>query len=225
MGDKGKWKPSRQASRICKALRKEWEPITFEKIAYRFKQTELVLNFSDRVLYLPPLKKDPNFVPVLSLYCKLDETHNIAKLRVMLVHLEDCFDEQPKGYGIGFRMETPESMNQNTNATTNEGIHDFHHAQLIRKFGQSNLDKLPIDCPSWLPQSQPSFPMPAKCPVTLLLCLIVTLYGRKCYDEFFKTYINDYRKSDVVHYKKKLDPWIYGTSNQQADAPVSSRNC
>ena len=78
--------------------------------------------------------------------------------------------------GIGFRMETPESAN------TSIGIHDFYHAQLIQRFSPKQFsDKLQTKCLNWLPGSQPSFPLPANCPVTLLLCLIVTLYGRKCY--------------------------------------------
>ena len=220
LGDQGRWKPSRPALRTYKALEKECEPITFERIEYLFKRPELVLNFSDRVLYLPPLKKDPNFVPVLSLSCKLNETQSIARFRVMLI----CSDNDKKFRGIGFRLETPEGQNQEEETPANEGTHDFHHAQLIRRLDQTILDKLPIDCPCWLPQSQPSFPMPAKCPVTMLLCLIVTLYGREGYKQFFKTYINDYRRSDVEHYKKKLDPWINCTSSQQASTQVPSRN-
>ena len=213
----GRWKPSTSALRTYKALEKECEPITFENIQYQFKLPEFVLNFSDRVLYLPPLKKDPNFVPVLSLRCKLTETQSKARFRVMLI----SSDKDDNFRGIGFRLETPEGQNQDEETPSNEGTHDFHHAQLIHTLNQTKLDSLQIDCPSWLPQQQPSFPMPAKGPVTLLLCLIVTLYGREGYKQFFKTYINDYRRSDVEHYKTKLDPWINCTSSQQANAPVA----
>ena len=199
-----KWKQSCQALKTYDAISAKWVPITFEKIEYLFKEPELVLNFSQwgKVLYLPPLEKDANFVPVLSLSCKLNETQSIAKLRVILV----CLDKNGKPYGIGFRMETPERINQNANTTDNEGIHDFHHAQLIQKFGQTKLDsELQIDCPCWIPESQPSFPLPAKCPVTLLLCLIVTLYGRKYYNQFLMEHNISF---DIKQYKKKLDPWI-----------------
>ena len=211
--EEGKWKPSPQALKTYKLISEKWEPIAFAKIKYLFKQTELVLNFSKwgQVLYLPPLKKDANFVPVLSLSCKLNETQSIAKFRVMLV----CLDNEEKPYGIGFRMETPESMNQEGEIPANGEIHDFYHAQLIQRFGQRKLDnKLQIHCPSWIPDSQPSFPLPADCPVTLLLCLIVTLYGRKCYNQFVANYLNDYRKSDIEPYKKKLKPWINWNSIQ-----------
>ena len=191
----------------------QWRPIAREELEGLFAAPEtgsgsVEVDFSKsergQVLYLPPLEKNPRCVPILSLYCKLNETQSIAKFRVMLV----CLDKKGKPYGIGFRMETPESMNQDMNTTDNVGIHDFHHAQLIRRFGQSNLDILPIDCPIWLPDSQPSFPLPAECPVTLLLCLIVTLYGRNYYNDFFNVYFNDYKKSQIKRYKKKLDSWV-----------------
>ena len=189
----------------------QWPPIAREDIERLFTSSGTVsdesveVNFSKsqrgQVLYLPPLEKEPHFVPILSLYCKFNDQQSIAKLRVMLV----CLDENGNPRGIGFRMETPESLNQNVNTPTNEGIHDFHHAQLIRKFGQRELDrKLKIECPSWLPESQPSFPLPAECPVMLLLCLILTLYGKRYYKQFFDE--NDI--FDIELYKKKLDPWI-----------------
>ena len=192
----------------------QWRPIAREELEELFTpprtvsgpvEVDFFKSKRGQVLYLPPLEKEPHFVPILSLYCKLNDKQSIAKFRVMLVRLDDCFEENRKVYGIGFRMETPESMNQNATTTDNEGIHDFHHAQLIRKFGQRELDcKLKIECPSWLPESQPSFPLPAECPVMLLLCLILTLYGKRYYKQFFDE--NDI--FDIELYKKKLDPWI-----------------
>ena len=227
-----RWKPSCQALKTFDAIHTEGLAITFPEIEYLFKEPELVLNFAERgqVLYLPPIKKEPSFVPVLSLSCKLNETQSRARFRVMLI----CLDEDEEVRGIGFRLETPEGQNQDEetpadeevlaneetladeDTSANKGIHDFYHAQLIKTFGQRKLDeKLQINYPSWLPESQPSFPLPAKCPVTMLLCLIVTLYGRTYYNDFFNIYVNDYRKSDVEQYKDEMDPWINCTSIQQ----------
>ena len=199
----------------------EWPPLAREDIETLFKQAktkslpvpvDFLQSQRGQVLYLPPLERDPRCVPILSLYCKLQEPQSIMKLRVMLVSLDE--NRGPDGiYGIGFRMETPESINQNMSlpannqsaAFDNGGAHDFHHAQLIRKFGQRKLDnKLQIDCPIWLPQSQPSFPLPAKCPVTLLLCLIVTLYGRRYYNQF----LTEHEISDISGYQQELNQWI-----------------
>ena len=34
-----------------------------------------------------------------------------------------------------------------------------------------------IGCPEWLPETQPSFPLPATNSVTLMLAMLITLYG------------------------------------------------
>ena len=204
-------KPTKKALKTYNAIINKWEPITFEEIAYLFNEPQLNLDFSKwgKVLYLPPLKKDGHFVPILSLYCKWNKTHSIAKLRVMLVCLGNRTDECQKPYGIGFRLETPESTNQTETPAGNEGIHDFHHAQLIKKFGKDNLDsKLQIDCPSWLPETQPSFPVPAKCPMSLLFCLIATLYGRKEYNNLRNEFRERSDHSMVGEHLKELDKWI-----------------
>ena len=193
----------------------QWSPIAREDIEGLFMSPRTVsgsieVDFSQsergQVLYLPPLERNPSCVPILSLYCKLNDQQGIAKFRVMLVSL----DKKGNPYGIGFRMETPESMNQEGDMPANGGIHDFHHAQLIQRFKQEKVDsKLQIDCPCWIPESQPSFPLPAKCPVTLLLCLIVTLYGRNYYNQF----LMEHQIFDIKRHLKKLDPWINWKQN------------
>ena len=203
-------------------------PITLEDIEKLLPLSETDgMNFCKfgKVLYLPPLEKDARFVPILSLSCTLKETRSIAQLKVMLVSLDDCFEEDRKFYGIGFRMETPESWKQNTDQPAKPGRHDFHHAQLIQKFDQKKLDKkVKIECPCWIPVTQPSFPLPAECPVTLLLCLIVTLYGRKYYNDFMGLYFNNSKGSEIKPYKDKLDPWINSTNIQQVSTQPPSRN-
>lgn len=221
---------SSQALATYKALFYEFGllPITLEDIEKLLPLSESDgMNFSKygKVLYLPPLKNDACFVPILSLSWKLKESHSTAQLRVMFVSLDDCFEEDRKFYGIGFRMETPGSWNQDTDPPANPGTHDFHHAQLIQEFDQKKLDnKLQIECPCWIPETQPSFPLPAECPVTMLLCLIVTLYGRDYYNDFFKDHFNGPRESEIKPYKEKVDPWINCTSVQQASTQMSSRN-
>ena len=206
-------KPTKPALKTYDAIINKWIPITFEEIEPLFDEDQLNLDFSERgkVLYLPPLKKDAHFVPVLSLDCKWNQTQRIARLKVMLVCSDNCTDENYNPYGIGFRLETPESTNQPETTADNEGIHDFHHAQLIKKFGKKKLDRrLQIDCPSWLPESQPSFPLPAKCPVSLLFSLIATLYGRKEYNNFRNEFPKrkHYPKYNVRDHLKELDQWI-----------------
>lgn len=206
-----RWKQANQALETYRVVSGKWEPITLRDVEYLFAGSELTLDFSrwGKVLYLKPLEKNPEFVPVLSLSCTLNETQSVARLRVMLV----CLDGNHENLsGIGFRMETPESMNQHGIEAGNKGVHDFHHAQLIRRFGEAKLDeKLQINCPCWLPESQPSFPLPAQCPVTLLLCLILTLYGKK--------YYIDIVTADTIFgikpYREKLNQWINQGAKQK----------
>ena len=205
-------KRSDQALKTYDAIYAKWVPITFEEIEYLFKHPELMLNFSQwgKVLYLPPLEKDDRFLPILSPCCKLNSQQSIAKLRVMLVCLDDYFEENRKVYGIGFRMETPENQNQEVDTPANEGIHDFHHAQLIQKFGQTKLDsKLQIDCPCWIPETQPSFPLPANCPVKLFICLVLALYGKK----YCKSFFTDNEICDIHQHLEELHPWINWDQN------------
>ena len=197
-------KPSKRALATYRTISGTVPPITLDETRFVYKQRNYVLDFSQRgrVLYLPPLqKKVASFVPILSPYCKVNRKRSIARLQVMLIRV----DRSRNPFGMGFRLETPGRIYQNENSTDKAGIHDFYHAQLIREFRQKWLDEsLPMDCPSWLPVTQPSFPLPARCPVMLLLCLIVTLYGKRYYNQF----LADYEIFDIGQYRAKLDSWI-----------------
>ena len=203
--------PTDPALNTYNAIINKWTPITLREIESLFNKSQQDFSKWGKVLYLPPLKKNAHFVPVLSLDCKWNQTQRSARLKVMLVCRCNCTDENCSPYGVGFRLETPESMNQPDATTDNEGIHDFHHAQLIKKFGKKNLDnRLKIECPNWLPDTQPSFPLPAKCPVSLMFCLIATLYGRKEYFEYRNEFPKQkhYPGYDVRGHLEELDKWI-----------------
>ena len=204
-------KPSKQALKTYNAVKDKWIPITLKEIESLFDKSQQDFSEWGKVLYLPPLKKDAHFVPVLSLDCRWNQTQHSARLKVMLVCRCNCTAENQKPYGIGFRLETPESTNQPATTTGNKGIHDFHHAQLIKKFGKKKLDrKLQICCPDWLPEAQPSFPLPAKCPVSLFFCLIATLYGRNAYFDYRGMFPKQkhYHGYNVRDHLKELDQWI-----------------
>ena len=200
-GEEPKWKPSERALETYKFVSGQLllsvRPIKPEDIEQFFSPSKTAkVNFfkENRVLYLPPLRKDADdaeFVPIFSLCCNLSKNKSTAKFRVMLVTLDkNDKNDKKKLNGIGFRMETPEGRTK---------IHDFHHAQLIQQFSPKQFDNiLPTKCPSWIPGSQPSFPLPANCPVTLLLCLIVTLYGGEYYTKICG------RISGIEQYRNKL---------------------
>lgn len=200
-GEEPNWKPSKRALETYKFVFEQRlqsvKPVKSKEIDQFFSPSDTAkVNFfkENRVLYLPPLRKNAEnaeFVPIFSLCCNLSRDQNIARFRVMLVSLDE--NDKTKLNGIGFRMETPDGT----------GIHDFYHAQLIQQFSPKQFgDKLRIKCPSWLPESQPSFPMPADCPVTLLLCIILTLYGWEYYKKIC------YRIDGIEQYLKKLEIFI-----------------
>ena len=92
-----------------------------------------------------------------------------------------------------------------------ESIHDFYHTQLIQSFGNSPFDrKVQVECPSWLPVSQPSFPLTANCPITLVFSLLLTLYGKRYCWEFFHNH--NPQLNDLKQQMNKLDEWIKWTS-------------
>lgn len=179
-----------------------------EKMSQIFSSSRAVkFNFFDEnlVLYLPPLGKGSVYLPILTLRCKFSKKHENVKFRVMLV-THDKKNNSLKG--IGFRMETPEGKNSNSKTSTNSrkiGIHDFYHAQLIQQFSPKQYDnKLIIEGLNCIPEAQPSFPMPANCPVTLLLCLILTLYGINGYEKLCR------KIRSIDQYLNIIDPWLYG---------------
>ena len=189
-----------------------WQPIKEMDLEYWFPASsdELHVDFSQRssVLYLPPLEKDAEFVPVLDMKCDLDDMITEMQLRVLLVRRVEGYEENDGGRlcGIGFRLESPhgdEEEDTEGDEEKREGRHDFYHAQLIR-----NLDWGPsIECPGWLPCTQPTFPLTADCPVTLVLCLLLTLYGKRyCWELVSKdTGLFNWLKP---YMRDKLQPWI-----------------
>lgn len=195
------WEASDQAYEAYDMLIGRCPPIEEKELGSLFPDVETVeIDFSGRskVLYLPRLEKNPEFVPILSLQCSLDETGTNAKLRVMLVSPNG---EKEKLHGIGFRLESPHGDEGDEEDGGNElGRHGFYHAQLIRSLGYGP----PVECPSWLPETQPSFPLTADDPVTLVLCLLLSLYGKK----YCWTFYTEHQIFDLKSHLDRLDTWI-----------------
>lgn len=147
------------------------------------------VNFAshNKFLYLPPLEKNTDFVPVMQMRCILNEEQTDVSLRVMFVR--NIGDGNRLG-GLGFRLES------------GAGRHDFYHAQLIRDFGRGQG----IEGPEWLPETQPSFPLAAKCPVTLILCLLLSLYGKK----YCWAFVNEHQIFKLQSYLNEIDNWYNG---------------
>jgi len=141
-----------------------WGPLQAEEVDAKLRsKSALDLRASRQAVYLPPASKLAHFTPLLVVKCCADQTGAALQLRLMLISCaDDC-----RLHGLGYRMEIG----------TEE--HAFPHAQLIRDFFTSpQAENSPlVDCPAWLPQTQPSFPIPATDSVTLLLTMLMSLYG------------------------------------------------
>ena len=168
-----------------------WHAISREKLeALLGKNDEkLDINFASEkaVLFLPPLvERNSEFVPILNLSCKISSTINAIRLYVLLVRLDDSTQ---KPYGLGFRFDSPKKEHYEGFQESNvgEGEHDFYHVQIIRRFDYGP----DIDIPDWLPDHQPSFPLIADDPASLLLALLLTLYGKKYCWEFYQNHASN----------------------------------
>jgi hypothetical protein len=140
---------------------------------------KLASDFGSMKLLLPPIRRASRFVPLLWMKYDLRTTPAAIGLHVTLF----CLD-QTELKAIGFRLEN------------GEGAHEFYHAQIVSDLGSSDVAHQLL-CPAWIPDSQPSFPLPADCPVSLILCLILTLYGLK-----------EAARMCTVHTIHKLQPYI-----------------
>ena len=115
------------------------------------------------VLYLEPLE-NKQILPLVTLHSSEDWVHfSIYALLTML-------NEESELKSLAMRFETDEGEHQSDGEV---GAHDFCHAQLCRAI-TSRMQAL---TPSWLPDSQPSIPVDAEDQVSLVLCMLTSLYG------------------------------------------------
>ncbi len=139
---------------------------------------KLASDFGKAYLLLPPSQKASRFASLMWMEYDLSTTPVDVHISVTMF----CHD--------GSNLELPFRLERGG------GIHDFYHAQL----GNKMLPKKP----GWLPESQPSFPLCANCPVTLVIALLLTLYGLK---ETARI-LNAHEPYRIERYKKQLEPWV-----------------
>lgn len=166
------------------AMLPAWPPVEEKEMEHLFSHPARVdIHLHRRALYLPPMNEEPDFLPLLTLECCLDDESDTMKLRVMFVH---CGEDDER-HCIGFRMEKGTS------------IHSYFHAQLIVNLeGVANPADSHLRCPCRIPLEQPAIPLKAEDAVTLVLCLLVSLYGVKyCWD-----LVTKYHVSELTRYLK-----------------------
>jgi hypothetical protein len=137
------------------------EPEEFDnKIRESKKSHNSTLVIQQGTFYLPPLDEESDFVATLS----IDSNLQTGKMNL---HIEMHRLVEGSLCGIGYRLEIG----------TGEHAH-YHSSLLIRRPGAQG-GVLLSGCPPWLPTDIPRIPMKATNPVSLVICAILSLYGRK----------------------------------------------
>ena len=122
------------------------------------KSDDVNLRDQHRFLYLDPTD-DQKVLPIVTLQSSSRWVH--FRVYTLLTKLDDNDDLQ----SLAIRFETDEGEGG--------GSHDFCHAQLCVDI-DSALNSI---APTWLPTSQPSFPIDADNQIGLVLCMLTSLYG------------------------------------------------
>ena len=114
-------------------------------------------------LYFNPIESK-KIVPLVTLQSSGKWDHfRIYTLLTML-------DEKSELKALALRFETDEGGRRQEGEI---GSHDFCHAQLCNSIGR----RIRASTPPWFPDSQPSIPLDADNQVSLVLCMLTSLYG------------------------------------------------
>lgn len=156
----GTWKPVKQVQ-VGKSFR---DGKGFKKaVGIDFLQQK-------QVVYLPPPRDCRKTIPVLSFSAQIGNNaprHLELRLRLALV---ECGSPRPgtAPRAVAFRIEY------------GQGKHAYYHAQLCPNiFGKAGATPADVQFPCWVPEKVPALPVKAEDVPTLLLCLLVGVYGAK----------------------------------------------
>ena len=138
-------------------------------------EPEVRMNELNKFLHLEPTSE--KIYPLVTIQSSCEWKHfRIYALLAML-------DDRRKLKSLAFRFETDEGEGT--------GSHNFCHAQLCIHINSHVRDISPL----WFPESQPSFPLDAKDHISLVLCMLTTVYGgRRVFDILNKSGNNRVRK-------------------------------
>lgn len=131
---------------------------------------------SNEYLYLPPLDQDPKVVPIFLFDCDFSKTTNDVTFVIVLFRFIDGSDIRES---IAFRFEGPEGTNVDLSR------HNYWHMQVTNKITGRKGSQKHI-CQKWLPDKMPCIPIVSQCPVSLLLCMLFSFYGKKLTFEYIR---------------------------------------
>jgi hypothetical protein len=111
--------------------------------------------------YMPPLEGNKDFVPLLWVECDFRTTPAKASFRVGMYRF--LGEGKPQCFGLRFEMHAERSN------------HNYYHMQITPR------PHTEVDCDhvDWIPGKDPHVLLPAKDPVSLILCMLVSFYGMR----------------------------------------------
>lgn len=128
------------------------------------------------ILGLPPLHN--GYVPALRINYE-EERDEIGFEVVFYLYNRD--ENKPSSYG--FRFEQPHRGSQACSGIIH-GMHEYHHAQIV-----THIRSVPLNIPEHMGElndSIPCIPLPADGLVSLILCMYLSIYGRRKFYELMK---------------------------------------
>ena len=152
---RGLRKPAQDIFKIAQ----EWfRPINLSSLQTLFTNlpSKFDLGEHNGFLYLQPFQKSTLILPVLSLKFDNDSRLSISFKLILIV---------PFGAGIkaiGYRFEN------------GDNTHEFYHVQHITRVGKNKLE---LPTAAWIPEASPTIPLEAGGPISLLLCMLGSIYG------------------------------------------------
>jgi hypothetical protein len=142
---------------------------------------------SEKFFYLPRMDRDPHIVPILIFDCNLSKS--VTDVSFIII-LSRQIDDPKKPERIAFRFEGPEGTSEN------KSEHNYWHIQLTNEIDvKKGFQK--ITCLKWLPTKMPCIPVVGRCPVSLLLCLLFSFYGRQMFKYINKSKIKEEYYTDL----------------------------
>jgi hypothetical protein len=171
---------------LCRCAREHFQKLTFADAGAADLDRRLpsetrpsVDLISQRLVFLlhPPDRGDA-VLPVITLRCEFDRTPIVCRFLTALYFLRKPDNGRLRLNIFGMRFDAPEGGGT--------GRHDMFHLQFINGFAKDipfqreQINTLP------LPDAQPSIPLDADGAVTLLIALLVSIYGVGYLNEIVK---------------------------------------
>jgi hypothetical protein len=145
--------------RLAESLLAQYRPFAELELEAHLRAEAVHFSENPGFVFLPPIREHTFIIPILGLAYDFGRKIPEARFQVGLFTIADN-----KLVAVGLRFETPEGP----------GSHNYYHAQLIRSFFQH----AEIPCSAWLPTSFPALALNAVNAGGLMVCMLVTLYGR-----------------------------------------------